>query len=201
VSTTIRLTRMGRKKHPFYRLIVTDSRNRRDGAYLANLGHYDPFADPYEVKLHEDEILTWLSKGATMSDTARSLIQREGILYRRDLERKGLDASEVAAKVAVWRDDFANRENAKAKAKADAERIAKKEEADAKKAAEDEERKVAEAAAAAEAAEAAAAEAAEAEEAAATETPEAEETTETTEAAEAADDAAEDKADEVKDEG
>ena len=201
MSTTIRLTRMGRKKRPFYRLIVTDSRNRRDGAYLANLGHYDPFADPYEVKLHEEEILTWLGKGATMSDTARSLIQREGILFRWDLERKGLDASEVAAKVAVWRDDFANRENAKAQVKADAERAAKKEAADAKKAAEDEERKAAEAveaAAAAEAAEAAAAEAAEAAEAAAAEAAEAEETTETTEAPEAT---AEAEADEVKDEG
>jgi len=178
---------MGRKKRPFYRLIVTDSRNRRDGAYLANLGHYDPFADPYEVKLHEDEILTWLGKGATMSDTARSLIQREGILYRWDLERKGLDAAEVAAKVAVWRDDFANRANAKAKAKADAERAAEKEAADAKKAAEDEERKAAEAA-----------------EAAAAEAPEAKETTEdtvTAEAAPAAAEAVEDKADEVKDEG
>jgi len=164
VSTTIRLTRMGRKKRPFYRLIVTDSRNRRDGAYLANLGYYDPFADPYEAKLHEEEILTWLRKGATMSDTARSLVQREGILYRWDLERKGLEAGEIAAKVAIWRADATSREAARAAAKADAERAAKEAEA-AKKAAEEEERKAAEAAEAADKAkaevEAAAAEAAE----------------------------------------
>lgn len=164
MSTTIRLTRMGRKKRPFYRLIVTDSRNRRDGAYLANLGYYDPFADPYEAKLHEEEILTWLRKGATMSDTARSLVQREGILYRWDLERKGLEAGEIAAKVAIWRADATSREAARAAAKADAERAAKEAEA-AKKAAEEEERKAAEAAEAADKAkaevEAAAAEAAE----------------------------------------
>ena len=46
VATTIRLTRMGRKKRPFYRMVVLDSRKRRDGAYLANLGYYNPFTDP-----------------------------------------------------------------------------------------------------------------------------------------------------------
>lgn len=151
MSTTIRLTRMGRKKRPFYRLIVTDSRNRRDGAYLENLGYYDPFADPYEAKLHEEEILTWLRKGATMSETARSLVQREGILYRWDLERKGLDAGEIAAKVAIWRADFSSREAARVAAKADAARAVKEAE-DARKAAEEEERKAAEAAEAAKAA-------------------------------------------------
>lgn len=142
---------MGRKKRPFYRLIVSDSRNRRDGAYLANLGYYDPFAEPYEAKLDEDEILAWLRKGATMSETARSLVQREGILYRWDLERKGVDDGEIAAKVAIWRDDFSNRADAKAQAKADAARaVAKAAEAE-KKAAEEEARKAAEAEAAAEA--------------------------------------------------
>ncbi|NTV04118.1 30S ribosomal protein S16, partial [bacterium] len=92
MSTTIRLTRMGRKQRPFYRLIVTDSRNRRDGAYLANLGFYNPFADPLEVKLHEQEIIAWLRKGATVSETARSLMRREGVLLRWELLRQGLSA-------------------------------------------------------------------------------------------------------------
>ena len=46
LATTIRLTRMGKKKRPFYRLVVLDSRTRRDGAYLANLGYYNPFVEP-----------------------------------------------------------------------------------------------------------------------------------------------------------
>ena len=54
MATTIRLTRMGRKKRPFYRLVVLDSRKRRDGAYLANLGFYNPFTEPHEINIHAD---------------------------------------------------------------------------------------------------------------------------------------------------
>ena len=48
---------MGRKKRPFYRLVVLDSRKRRDGAYLANLGFYNPFCDPHEINIQSDEII------------------------------------------------------------------------------------------------------------------------------------------------
>lgn len=149
MSTTIRLTRMGRKKRPFYRLVVTDSRNRRDGAYIANLGYYNPFVEPYEVNLHDQEIISWLDKGAVASSTARSLIKNEGVLLRRELMKQGLDAAEVDSRVAAWKSDSANRADARAKAKADAERKAK----------EEAERKAKEEAAAAAEAEAAAAEA------------------------------------------
>ena len=70
LATTIRLTRMGKKKRPFYRLVVLDSRKRRDGAYLANLGYYNPFVEPLEVELHEDEVILGAKRdeafGATM---------------------------------------------------------------------------------------------------------------------------------------
>ncbi len=161
MSTTIRLTRMGRKKRPFYRLIVTDSRKRRDGAYLENLGHYDPFAEPFALELHHEEILAWLRKGATMSDTAKSLIKREGILYRWELERQGVEGAELEAKVAAWKSEFASREDAKLKAKLEAKRAAEAAEA-AKKAEEEEEARKAEEAEAAAATAAAEAEAAEA---------------------------------------
>lgn len=181
MSTTIRLTRMGRKKRPFYRLVVTDSRNRRDVAYLENLGHYDPFAQPFEITLRQYEILAWLRKGATMSDTARSLIKREGILYRWDLERQGIAGAELEAKVAAWKSDFSSREDAKLKAQLEAKRTAA---ADKKAAEEEEARKAAEAEAAA---------AAEAESAAAAADEVAEEAT--------AEAAPEDADGEVKDEG
>jgi small subunit ribosomal protein S16 len=103
VATTIRLTRMGKKKRPFYRLVVLDSRVRRDGAYLANLGHYNPFVEPAEVKLHADEIVAWLGKGATVSDSARALLKREGVLYRFSLVKQGLSAEDIAAKMDAWR--------------------------------------------------------------------------------------------------
>jgi small subunit ribosomal protein S16 len=103
LATTIRLTRMGKKKRPFYRLVVLDSRKRRDGAYLANLGYYNPFVEPHEVELHHDEILSWLEKGAEVRDTARSLLKREGILYKFSLVKQGLPAEEIEAKMEAWR--------------------------------------------------------------------------------------------------
>ena len=93
---------MGKKKRPFYRLVVLDSRKRRDGAYLANLGYYNPFVEPHEVDLHHEEILGWLEKGAEVRDTARSLLKREGILYQFSLIKQGLAAEDVAAKMEAW---------------------------------------------------------------------------------------------------
>lgn len=174
MSTTIRLTRMGRKKRPFYRLVVLDSRKRRDGAYLANLGYYNPFNDPHEVELHAPEIIEWMSKGATLSETARSLLRSEGVLYRFSLVKQGLEANEIEAKMAEWTANAAKKEENRvanieakkaAKAKAEAEALAA-EEAAAKAEAEAAAKAEAEAKAAEEAAAKAAAEAKAAEEAA-----------------------------------
>ena len=103
MSTTIRLTRMGRKKRPFYRLVAMDHRKRRDGAYLANLGYYNPFCEPADVKLHADQIIMWLGRGATVSDTARTLLKGEGILYQYSLVKQGVEASEIEARLTTWR--------------------------------------------------------------------------------------------------
>ncbi|UUD38141.1 30S ribosomal protein S16 [Mycoplasmoides fastidiosum] len=73
----IRLTRFGRKKLPFYRVVVTDSRNRRDGAYLELLGTYDPMKD--KVSLKEEAILKHLNNGAQPTDVVRSLLSKNGI--------------------------------------------------------------------------------------------------------------------------
>ncbi len=188
MATTIRLTRMGRKKRPFYRLVVLDSRKRRDGAYLANLGFYNPFNEPHEVNLHDDDIISWLSKGATMSDTARSLLRSEGVLYKYSLIRAGLDDAAVETKMTEWR--TAAEASAAERAQNAAAKVA------AKKAAEEAEVKAAEEAAAAEAKaaeEAAAAEAKAAADAAAAEAAEAE-------AAKAAEEAAEGSAEEAAEE-
>ncbi len=109
MATTIRLTRMGKKKRPFYRLVVLDSRKRRDGAYLANLGYYNPFVEPHEVRLHADEIIDWLGKGATVSNTARSLLKREGVLYHFSLVRQGLTEDEITSCLEGWRDGAGKR--------------------------------------------------------------------------------------------
>ena len=82
MATVIRLKRMGAKKKPFYRLVVTDSRKAVVGKYIEALGYYDPRKKPAVASINEEKALEWLKKGAKPSDTVRSLFQREGILTK-----------------------------------------------------------------------------------------------------------------------
>jgi len=75
----IRLTRLGSHKKPFYRVIVTDSKTRRDGPFIEILGTYDPLKEPSEIKLDLDRAKSWLDKGAQPTDTARKLMQKAGL--------------------------------------------------------------------------------------------------------------------------
>ena len=75
----IRLTRLGSHKKPFYRVIVTDSKTRRDGPFIEILGTYDPLKEPSEIKLDLDRAKVWLEKGAQPTDTARRLMQKAGL--------------------------------------------------------------------------------------------------------------------------
>jgi len=84
----IRLRRMGAKQHPFYRLVVADSRSPRDGRFIEHLGYYDPMTDPVKVKIDVDKVVKWLQQGAQPSEAARSLLKREGILERLAETRK-----------------------------------------------------------------------------------------------------------------
>lgn len=72
----IRLTRIGAKKKPFYRLIATDSRSPRDGRFIEQLGWYDPMKNPHQVKVDLPRVDYWISKGAQPSDTAKKLIEK-----------------------------------------------------------------------------------------------------------------------------
>jgi len=74
---------MGAKKHPFYRLVVADSRSPRDGRFIEHLGYYDPMTDPVKVSIDVAKFERWLQQGAQPSEAARSLLKREGILERR----------------------------------------------------------------------------------------------------------------------
>lgn len=75
----IRLTRLGSHKKPFYRLIVADSRSRRDGPFIEVLGTYDPLKEPSEIKFDLEKARFWLQKGAQATDTAKKLMQRAGL--------------------------------------------------------------------------------------------------------------------------
>lgn len=72
----IRLTRMGSKKRPFYRVMAIDERKQRDGRPLEFLGTYDPRIEPAALNLDLDGIESWVGKGAQLSDTVRSLVNR-----------------------------------------------------------------------------------------------------------------------------
>jgi small subunit ribosomal protein S16 len=99
MSVKLRLTRIGRKKKPFYRIIAIDSRKRRDGAYLDRLGHYNPLSNPPEVVIDEAKAMDWLLKGAQPTDTVRSLLSKQGIMLKFDLTKKGVDAEKIAEEV------------------------------------------------------------------------------------------------------
>ena len=79
MAVKIRLRRMGYKKHPFYRVIVADSRSPRDGRFIEEIGTYDPMQDPAEIKVNEEEAVKWLRNGALPSDTARALLKKAGV--------------------------------------------------------------------------------------------------------------------------
>jgi len=76
MATVIRLTRMGRKKRPFYRIAVTDSRKRRDGGWIELIGHYNPMNEEKTLVVDNERLDYWLSVGAKMSDRVKKITGR-----------------------------------------------------------------------------------------------------------------------------
>ena len=75
----IRLTRLGAKKKPFYRVVVSDSRKARNGESIATLGYYNPMTDPAEIKIDVDAAKDWIAKGAQPSETVKRLLKIAGL--------------------------------------------------------------------------------------------------------------------------
>ncbi len=78
MAMKIRLTRMGSKKRPFYRVVALDSATRRDGRPVEFLGYYNPMVEPNEIKLDMENIEKWIKQGAEPSNTVRSLLKKAG---------------------------------------------------------------------------------------------------------------------------
>ena len=108
--------RVGRKKIPCYRVVVMDSRKRRDGAYLEQLGVYHPNEKPARVEIKDDRTLYWLSVGALPTDTVRSLLSAQGIMTRFDLTKRGAKSEQVEAAVSKVKESAKNREARRAAA-------------------------------------------------------------------------------------
>ena len=73
MATVIRLTKMGRKKKPFYRIVVTDSRKKRDGGWIESIGYYNPLTEPSTVKFDAERLKYWTSVGAKMSERVQAI--------------------------------------------------------------------------------------------------------------------------------
>ncbi|EPR41672.1 30S ribosomal protein S16 [Desulfovibrio sp. X2] len=79
MALKLRLTRLGSKKRPFYRIVAVNSETRRDGRALDYVGHYNPMVQPEEIAVDKEKVEMWMARGATPSDTVRSLFKKAGI--------------------------------------------------------------------------------------------------------------------------
>ncbi len=97
----IRLQRRGRKKRPFYHIVVADSRAPRDGRFIEKIGTYNPMTKPATIDIDRDKAYDWLIKGAQPTNTARAILRFKGVYYRKHLMRgvqKGAITQEEADK-------------------------------------------------------------------------------------------------------
>ncbi|MCR4562185.1 MAG: 30S ribosomal protein S16 [Bacilli bacterium] len=89
MAVKIRLTRIGRHKDPFYRIVAADSRFARDGRYIEQIGIYDPALGEEKAEINEELALKWLKNGAIPSDSVRAMFARKGIMTKYVNEKKG----------------------------------------------------------------------------------------------------------------
>ena len=80
MAVKIRLTRLGKKKAPFYRVVVADSRFPRDGRFIEEIGYYDPTTEPSTIKIDAEKAATWVKNGAQPTDTVRALLKKSGVI-------------------------------------------------------------------------------------------------------------------------
>ena len=80
MAVKIRLKRVGKKKQPYYRVVVADARSPRDGRFIEEIGTYDPHTDPSTFKVDAGKVKDWMAKGAQPTDTVKKLLKYNGIL-------------------------------------------------------------------------------------------------------------------------
>ena len=80
MAVRLRLTRKGTKKKPYYRIVAADSEAPRDGRFLEILGSYNPMNDPADIKIDREKVNRWLEKGASVSESVRAILKKEGLL-------------------------------------------------------------------------------------------------------------------------
>lgn len=131
MAVHLRLSRMGKKKQPFYRIVAIDSRVARDGKYLENLGTYNPRTEPAAVMINNDRAFYWLSQGAKPSDTVHNLLRQKGIMLRWHMQKLGLDEAKIGEEMKKWEAEQADKQK-----RQEARREQRKQQRKAKKVAE-----------------------------------------------------------------
>ncbi|MCK5823315.1 MAG: 30S ribosomal protein S16, partial [Bacteroidales bacterium] len=132
----IRLQRQGRKKKPFYHVVIADSRAPRDGKYIERLGIYNPNTNPATIEINFDRALSWLQKGAQPTDTCRTILSYNGVLYKNHLlngiKKGAFDEATADVKFNEWKiqkdakisnekEELANKKDEQIKKRLDAE--------------------------------------------------------------------------------
>lgn len=101
MAVKLRLTRMGAKKKPFYRIVAIDSGKARDAKYVEQIGTFDPIANPAIVVIDKEKASKWLSQGAQPTETVRSIFIKEGIIEAVSIVKKAESVKEEAISAAV----------------------------------------------------------------------------------------------------
>ena len=125
MATVIRLSRTGHNNYDCYRISVANSRKAATGKFLQQIGYYDPNNEPPTLKIDEKSAISWLSKGAELSETVKSLFKKSGILEKFRQVKEGKPFEETTAKPLVWekkKKKPSKKALAKLKAKEDAEK-------------------------------------------------------------------------------
>lgn len=122
MAVKIRLARRGRKRKPFYHIVVADARSPRDGKFIEAIGSYNPMTSPATIELDQNKALDWMNKGAQPTETARAILRFKGVLYKKHLMRgvsKGAFSEEKANE--MWQTWIDAKETKVAARKAQAE--------------------------------------------------------------------------------
>ncbi len=131
MAVKLRLQRFGRKKRPFYHVVVADERAPRDGRFIERIGSYNPTTNPALIELNVERAVNWLQNGAQPTDTVRAILSYKGALYKNHLVngvRKGVLTEEQAeAKFTEWMDSKTGQIDSKKQRLADAKAAKEKE--------------------------------------------------------------------------
>ena len=102
MAVKMRLARMGRKKKPFYRIVVTDSHGPQKGEYIECVGTYNPLIEFPNIYLKEEKVNYWLDQGVVPTDTVRSILQKQGVILKRHLKKCRFDDSRIEEELKKW---------------------------------------------------------------------------------------------------